>query len=212
MAFTSASLYSTIQGYLQQYDTSFTALLPTIVQQAEDRVLKTLNIPAFKQNSTATLVPNNRLFPAPYDMESCHTFTINNNGTFTPLIYREPSVIYEMWGNDTVGAPRYYSMYNATTFLLGPTPDQAYPVEFQYFYQPPSITTANTSWIGTFAPNVLLYACLVEAYTYMKGEQDLQQTYERAFQKALNDATRLGEGLTLRDSFTDNEVKVPVPR
>lgn len=211
MAFTYATLTSTVESYVQQYDSDFVANFPTIVRQAEDRILKALNLPAFKKNDTGTMTSGNRFLSAPSDMLAPYALFVVAGSTYSSLLFREPSLIYEMWSG-TQGVPKYYSLYNDSTFLLGPTPDSNYSVEFQYFYRPASIVDAGTSWLGTNAENCLLYATLVEAYIYMKGDPDLQQTYERSFIKALEDLTRFGEGISERDNFTDNEIKIPVPR
>lgn len=214
MAFTYTTLTSTLEGYLQQYDTDFTTMLPIIIRQAEDRILKATNLPVFKVNKTSACTINARFLAAPSDMLSAFALTIVSNGVYTPLIFRESSLIYEMWGTTSTGQPRYYSLYNDTTFLLGPTPDAAYPVEFQYFYRPESITTAvsGTTWLATNAENCLLYACIYEAYVYMKGDQQVMAPYEKSFQDALVELQRLGEGLNERDSYTDNDPKVAVQK
>ncbi len=213
MAFTSATLQSTVCSYLQQYDADFITNFPTIVAQAEDRILKAVNLPVFKKNADGAMTTSNRFLAAPSDMLSPYAMTlITTDGAYTPLLFREPSLIYEMWGGNTTGQPQYYSLYNNGTFLLGPTPDADYAVEFQYFYRPPSIMLAGTSWLGTNAENALLYATLVEAYNYQKGDELLAAQYEKSFLKALEDLIRFGEGLSERDNFTDNEVKIAVPR
>ena len=211
MAFTYTSLSTTICDYMQQYDTTFLAELPTMIRQAEDRILKALNIPAFKKNATSTCTQAVRFLSAPTDMLSAFALTlIAQDGTYTPLIFRESSLIYEMWGGNTQGQPQYYSLYNDGTFLIGPTPDFAYQVEFQYFYKPPSIVDAGTSWLGTNAENCLLYACLVEAYNFQKGDQQLMQAYQASFVQALGELKRLGEGLNERDSYSNNDPSINV--
>ena len=213
MAFTYTTLKAALEGYLQQYDADYLAMLDTIIRQGEDRLLKVTNLPVFKQNATATMVPGSRFMPAPSDMLSAYALTVvDSDGNYIPLLFREPSLIYEMWGATATGLPQYYSLYNASTFLVGPAPDSSYVLEFQYFYRPPSIVDAGTSWLGTNAENALLYACLIEAYSYMKGDPEVMKMYVASFQKAVADLTRFGEGLAERDNFSDNAVKVPVPQ
>lgn len=212
MAFTYTTLTATIEDYLQQYDTAFVAQLPTIIRQAEDRLFKATNMPVLKKNATSTCTDGSRFVPAPVDMLSPLALTLIDGTTYTPLIFRESSLIYEMYGNEASGPPVYYSLYSDATFLVGPTPDENYNVEFSYLYKPPSIVDAGTSWLGTNAENALLYACLVEAYTYMKGDEKVMATYVASYTKALEDLTRLGEGQNERDAYTDNDIKVATPR
>jgi hypothetical protein len=85
-------------------------------------------------------------------------------------------------------------------------------MELHYFYRPISITTSDdgTSWIGTNAELCLLYGSLVEAYTFMKGEQDLLSLYNNRFMEAIQWLKNLGEGLQTRDQFRYDRVRKPV--
>jgi len=107
------------------------------------------------------------------------------------------------------GAPRYYAIFDDGTFLLGPTPDANYTAELHYFYRPESIVDAGTSWLGTNAEHALLYACLTEAYGYLKGEPDLVQLYESKYQEAIKNLGTLGEGFNTTDSYRAGMVRVP---
>jgi hypothetical protein len=95
--------------------------------------------------------------------------------------------------------------------MLGPTPDAAYTVELHYYFYPQSITTANTSWLGDNFDTVLLYGSLVEAYTFMKGEQDLIQLYDAKYKEALSLAKRLGDGLERQDAYRSGQTRIAVP-
>ena len=93
------------------------------------------------------------------------------------------------------------------TFILGPTPDANYSVELHYFYYPESIVTAGTSWLGDNFDTALLYGALVEAYTYMKGEQDVVMQYEKLYQNALGLLKMLGDGKDRRDAYRNGQVR-----
>ena len=87
--------------------------------------------------------------------------------------------------------------------MLAPTPDASFTAELHYFYRPQSITASDdgTSWLGTNAELALLYGALVEAYTFMKGEQDLLTLYNGRFQESLQWLKNLGEGKQTRDEY-----------
>lgn len=108
------------------------------------------------------------------------------------------------------GAPQYYAIWDNDTMILGPTPNLAYTLELNYYYYPPSIVSANTSWLGTNFETILLYGSLREAYVYLKGEQDMMQYYEQKYQEALAQLVRLGDGLDRQDSYRSGQVRVPV--
>jgi hypothetical protein len=94
--------------------------------------------------------------------------------------------------------------------LLGPTPNDNYVSELHYYYYPVSIVTAGTSWLGTNFDSVLLYGSLREAYTYLKGEQDMMTYYEQKYQEALGQLKRLGDGLDRQDAYRSGQVRIPV--
>jgi hypothetical protein len=99
---------------------------------------------------------------------------------------------------------------NELTFILGPTPNAAYGAELHYFYYPESIVTAGSSWLGDNYSPALLYGTLVEAYTYMKGEQDMLATYNSKYGEALAQLKRLGDGLERQDAYRNGQARVQV--
>jgi hypothetical protein len=118
-----------------------------------------------------------------------------------------------------IGLPKYYALFGPTvsasaisnelSFILGPKPDASYVVELHYYYYPESITTAadGRTWLGDNFDTVLLYASLVEAYTYMKGEADMMQLYNGKFMEALALAKRLGDGMERQDAYRSGQFR-----
>lgn len=205
-------LYFALESYLQSYEVNFQTMLPTIVKQAEDRISKAVILPMNRKTVTLTYVNGTQTsalpvdFLAPFELRSVVT------NEYTPVGYVDVSFMREAYPNPTVtGVPQFYSMFDSSTIIVAPTPNGTVSGYLHYFYKPQSITdsTDGTSWLGTNAENCLLYGCLSESYTYLKGEQDLMQLYETKFQAALNDLRTLGEGLDLGDAYRMGERRVP---
>jgi hypothetical protein len=141
-----------------------------------------------------------------------------NTGTYEYLLNKDVNFIRAAYPTpNATGLPRYYALFgaqtndvNELTFILGPTPDASYPVELHYYYYPPSIVTAGTSWLGDNFDSVLLYGSLVEAYTYMKGETDMLAVYDGKYKEALALAKRLGDGMERGDAYRDGQYKQKV--
>lgn len=210
MAFTYATLVSALETYLQTTETNFVAALPTIVQQAEDRISKTVILPANRKTATLTYVNGTQTVALPTDFLAPFELRSVVAGAYTPTDYVDVSYVLEAYPVPTVtGVPKVYSMFDAVTLILGPTPGAATTGLLHYFYKPESIVTASTSWLGTNAESCLLYACLVEAYTYLKGEADLIKLYDDKYMMALKQLQTLGEGLDLGDAYRMNERRVP---
>lgn len=201
MALNYSQLSALLQDYTQNFGSEFVAAIPNIVQQAEDRIYKSVQIPALKKNQQANLSSGVKYLTLPTDFLATYSVAITVGGDQTYLLEREVSWIGEAMQGVAQGAPRYYALFDQDTFLIGPTPNAAYPVELHYFYEPASIVVAGTSWLGDNAESVLLYGCLVEAYSYMKGEADLTALYKARYDDALGALKVLGEGFNKRDNL-----------
>ena len=209
MAWTYTTLKSTIQDYLETTETTFVNNLGVIVSQAEDRILKTVQLPDFRKSTTGAMTSGNSYLSTPSDFLSPYSLALNNSG-YEYLIFKDVNFIREAYPvAATTGVPKYYGLFNETSFILGPTPGSGYSVELHYFYKPESITTASagTSWLGTNAESALLNASLVEAYTFLKGEPDLLQLYEGRYQEAIAQLQKLGEGFSTTDSYRSGAVR-----
>ena len=209
MAWTYTTLKSAIQDYLETTETTFGTNLGVIVSQAEDRILKTVQLPDFRKSTTGSMTSGNSYLSTPSDFLSPYSLALNNSG-YEYLIFKDVNFIREAYPvAATTGVPKYYGLFNETSFILGPTPGSGYSVELHYFYKPESITTASagTSWLGTNAESALLNASLVEAYTFLKGEPDLLQLYEGRYQEAIAQLQKLGEGFSTTDSYRSGAVR-----
>ena len=143
---------------------------------------------------------------------------ITFQGDYTYLLNKDVNFIREVYPNPRdLALPKYYAIFgpqsaNQTelSFILGPTPDAQYYAELHYYYYPESITTASTTWLGDNFDTVLLYGSLVEAYTYMKGEQDLIVLYDTKYKEALALAKRLGDGMERQDAYRSGQYRQAV--
>jgi hypothetical protein len=144
--------------------------------------------------------------------------TIIFQGDYLYLLDKDVNFIREVYPNPNSKAePKYYAIFgprsgdvNELSFILGPTPNQAYKAELHYYYYPESIADVGTSWLGENFDSVLLYGSLVEAYTFMKGEQDLMSLYDVKYKEALALLKNLGDGKQRADTYRDGQVKVKV--
>jgi hypothetical protein len=196
-----SQLSQLLQNYLQNFGSEFVAAIPEIVKQAEDRIYKAVQIPALKKNQQANVSTGVKYLTLPSDFLATYSVAITVGSDQVYLLEREVSWIGEAMQGVAQGAPRYYALFDQDTFIIGPTPNAAYPIELHYFYEPQSIVTANTSWLGDNAESVLLYGCLLEAYSYMKGEGELLALYKSRYDDALGALKVLGEGYNKRDNL-----------
>mgnify|MGYP006275622491 FL=1 len=217
-----AQLTQAIQDYTQNYEPTFVANIPVFVKQAEERIYNTTFLPALRKNVTGTVQAGNKYLTTPDDFLAVFSLAIiDGTGSFSYLLNKDVNFLRAAYPNpSTTGVPQYYSLFgpnvtnytptNELSFILGPTPDNTYTVELHYFYYPTSIVDNGTSWLGDNYDPVLLYGSLVEAYIFMKGEQDMMTYYETKFKEAQQQLVRLGAGAERGDAYRDGQAKFKV--
>lgn len=198
-----ATLSQLLQDYTQNYSSEFVAAIPEIVKLAEDRIYQSVQIPSLKKNSTSAFVSGNKYLAQPDDFLAPYSMAVKSaSGVYSYLLEKEVGFINEAYPDPSItGVPRYYAIFTDDTFVVAPTPNANLQVELHYFYEPESIVTAGTSWLGDNVESVLFYGSLVEAYTYMKGEADLIALYKGRYDESIARLKMLGEGMGKRDNF-----------
>ena len=215
-------LSNAIQAYTENTESNFVAEIPVFVQQAEQRIYNSLQFPSIRKNMTGVTQTNNKYLSCPNDFLAVYSLAvINTDGSYEYLLNKDVNFIRQAYPQPTdTGLPRYYALFGPTvsgstitnelSFILGPTPDANYSVELHFYYYPESIVTANTTWLGDNFDTVLLYGSLVEAYTYMKGEQDMMALYNQKFIEALALAKRLADGMERQDAYRSGQFRQQV--
>ena len=203
-------LTQALQDYLETSETSVISNIPTFVQQAEERIYRSVQIPELRKNATAAMTAGNQYLARPSDFLSVFSIAVvDGSGNYNYLYDKDVNFIREAYpGPSTQGLPKYYAQFDGDqvgtegNFILGPTPSGVFTVELHYYYDPPSIVATSTSWLGTNAETALLYGSLVEAYTYLKGDADMLQLYTSRYNEAM--AQLFGIDLrSKRDDYRD---------
>jgi len=212
-------LSNAIQAYTENTEADFIAEIPVFVQQAEQRIYNSMQFPSIRKNVTGSTTANNKYVGCPSDFLAVYSMAVvDGTGAYEYLLNKDVNFIRQAYPvpADT-GLPRYYALFgtqsndvNELTFIVGPTPDATYTVELHYYYYPQSIVTASTTWLGDNFDSVLLYGSLVEAYTYMKGEQDMMTLYNQKFMEALALAKRLADGMERQDAYRSGQFRQKV--
>ena len=214
MSWTFTTLKSAIQDYTQNTESTFVADLSIIIQQGEDRIVKSVELPNFRKNVTGTFTSGNQYLETPSDyLYPFSLAVLDDSNNYSYLLNTDVSFIREAYPSaSTTGTPKHYAQFDDTTFIVGPSPSSNLNAELHYYYVPQSITASadGTSWLGTNAPELLLYVSLIEAYTFMKGEPDVMANYEKRFQEALQRLTLLSDGYNRKDAYRDGQRKIDV--
>ena len=205
MSFTYSSLKTAIEDYTENTETTFVTHMDDFIKLSEERILKNVQLQLFRKNVTGTMSSSNQYLAAPSDFLAPFSLSITSSSVKNFLQYKDVNFVQSFNPNSsTTGTPRYYAMFDITNFIIGPTPDSGYTTEMHYFYRPASLTAAGdsgTTWLSENATLALLYGCLIEAYTYMKGEQDLMAEYEKRFGEAMVALKMFGEAKEVTEDY-----------
>jgi len=223
-------LFDAVQSYSENNFPAFdlssggqdttTEQINRFIQQAEQRIYNSVQFPSLRKNVMGNTSISNKYLACPIDFLAVYSMAaIDGSGNYEYLLNKDVNFIRQSYPNPTsdTGLPKYYALFgprsdneSELTFILGPTPDATYSIELHYFYYPESIVTAGNTWLGDNFDTVLLYGALVEAYTYMKGEQDMMALYNGKYQEALALAKRLGDGMERQDAYRSGQYRQQV--
>jgi len=194
------------------------------VQNAEERIYNSVQIPAIRKNMVGATTSGNKYLALPPDWLSTFSLAVVCNGPTTLpdgrvfvagdylyLLNKDVNFIREAYPSQTdTGLPEYYAVFDYNTFILGPMPNANYTVELHYFYYPPSIVTAGTSWLGDNFESILLYGSLLEAASFMKSEADVVNMYKERYNEAMLLLKQLGDAKDRQDAYRSGQVRYPV--
>jgi len=224
MAYTLANLQDDIRSYTEVDDGVFTSgVLNTIIKNAENKIYREADSDDNRFYATSALVSGNRYVTIPGDLRVIRYAQLTDAaGNQTFLEKKDTSFMAEFYNtpNTASGIPKYYGNWDAEFWVVAPTPNAQFSITLAYIKQPISITNttqpsaAPAATNGTYTSNkyqdLLLYACLVEAYGYLKGPVDMLQYYAQAYQKAMQSYAIEQQGRRRRDEYQDGVIRTPL--
>ena len=228
--FNYSNLVTDIRNYTEVDSNVLTAaLINRFIEDAEFKILREIPIDAYKKQSTGNLVTGQNTINVPaktlfvkgvqvYDSTSAST------GANTYLEKKDETYLQEYIPSTESakrGKPKYYAMFGGATgttdttsgrLFLAPAPDSTYVFKIHYEAIPNSLVTDTSgTYISQYFPNGLLYACLVEAYGFLKGPMDMLTLYEQKYKQEVQKFAAEQLGRRKRDDYTDGTVRSPVP-
>jgi hypothetical protein len=213
MSMTYDELKTAIQDYTENDETSFVNNLPLFIRLAEERILKSVQLNLFQKNQSGIMTTGNKYLAAPSDFLAPFSLSIAVSGSQEFLLFKDLDFVQTYTPDaTTTGQPKYYAQFDVDNFILGPTPDANYTVDIHYLYRPASLTVgagSGTTWLSDNAEITLLYASLVEAYTYMKGDPNLMQMYNQRFAEGISRLKNLGESQEVIDEYRYGQIRKP---
>jgi len=207
-------LVTNIRNYTEVGSNVFTnSVINTFITMAENQILRAIDLDVFKLEVSGNLTSGNKFLAAPSDLLTHRYMMITNaQGDQIFLDFRDTSFMKEYWADGTAtGVPKYYSVWDQNTFYVAPTPNASFTVELGYIYRPTQLSSTNTTtWISNNAPEALLYACLIQAYSYTKGPAEMMQYFRGAYQEAIQGLGTEQQGRRRRDEYRDGMLRIPL--
>ena len=230
MAYTLDNLRSDMRSYTEVSSSVLTdAICKTMIKNAENDIYRSADSDEERFYATSNLTSGNRYVSIPSDLRFIRYVQVtDSSGDQVYLEPRDTSFMAEYYktpNTQSSSIPKYYGNWDATFWVVAPTPNATFEITLAYTKQPISITNTTTptaapaATAGTYVSNkyqdLLLYACLVEAYGYLKGPVDMLQYYEQSYQKAAKSYSIEQEGRRRRDEWQDgairSQIKSPSP-
>jgi|TARA_R100001530_G_scaffold9485_1_gene9539 hypothetical protein len=206
---TYAELVQKIRDYTEVDSTVLSdTIINGFIENAEFRVLREVDSDSNRSFKTAQLVASQRYIDVPADCLVVRSAQIvDSDGVASAdnrefLEYKDTNFMSEYNPTDATGVPKYYSYWDEDTLVFAPVPNAQYTIQINYVLKPAALTATNTTtYLSLNFPNGLLYACLVEAYGFLKGPQDLLQLYEQKYKQVVEGFSIEQMGRRRRDEY-----------
>ena len=213
---TYAELVQKIRDYTEVSSNVLTAtIVDGIINDAEFRILREVDSDNNRRYATANVLTSTRFIDTPTNALTIRSAQIvNSDGTASPdnrkfLQFRDTSFMSEFNPTGATGVPKYYSWWDEDTIVMAPTPDATYTIQLNYILKDPGLSSTNTTtYLSTYFPNGLLYACLAEAYGFLKGPVDMLQLYDNKYIEAVKGFSIEQMGRRRRDEYQEGVPRI----
>jgi hypothetical protein len=195
---TYSELVTQIRDYCEVDSNVFsTTIVNDFIEHAELKIFRQVDFDVFRQYKTASLslslgglTDNERVFLEKRDQSFINEYSPNRTST---------------------GVPKYYANWDNDTIIVAPAPNAAYTIELAYNAQETGLSSSNTTtWVSNNAPGLLLYACLIEAFKFLKNP-NMVSMYSQAYQELITPLAAEQMGRRRREEYKDGVVRIPIP-
>ena len=235
--YTYANLTTDIRNYTEVDSDVLTAsVINRFIEDAEFRIYQELPMDSQRFVQEGTLSTDNNTINSPAGALFIRGVEVFNStsattGSGTWLEKKDQTYLSEytdrltgpegdLTAQDVTGFPKYYAMFGGATntsdttsggMYIAPTPDAAYKFRVYYNKMPDGLSgSTTTTYLSQYFPQGLLYACLVEAFGYLKGPMDMLTYYENRYKNAIQQFAGMQLGRRRRDDYTDETVRIQV--
>ena len=220
---TYAELVQKIRDYTEVGSEVLTSTIVNgFIRDSEFKIFREVDADYAREYATSTFTTNNKYVALPNATGVSSTerralivrsvVATNSSSVQVALEPRDDTFITEYNSSGSSGFPKYYATFRENAIEVAPKPSSNFVVELDYIYTPDGLSATNTeTYISINAPELLLYACLVEAFAYLKGPMDMYKLYQEKYNMALQGFTLEQTGRRRRDEYQDGTLRIKVP-
>ena len=209
---TYAQMVTKIRDYAEVDSTVFTStIVDGFILDAEERILRDVNTDSDRRYATSTMVASQKYLNFPTGALIIRAIQISSGGDLIFLQKRDTTFMDEYNPDETTGVPKYYANYDDDTLMFAPVPGSTYAILASYVAKADGLSSSNTTtYLSERFPNGLLYACLVEAFGYLKGPVDMLQYYDQRYTTAVTKYAVEQIGRRRRDDYFDGAIRIKI--
>ena len=188
------------------------SILDQFIRNTELDIAGAVDYDDLRKYSTSNVTTGNRYVVMPADLLILRSVQIINSNVRDFLEKRETSFISEYAPNDTVtGSPKYYAIWDENNILLAPTPDSVYQIQINFIKDPPHFNSSTNTFLSEHQEALLLYGVLKEAYSYLKGPDDLYKLYSDRYNQSIQAFALQQMGRRRRGEYDSGVPRIKVP-
>jgi hypothetical protein len=212
MAITHADFLTQVRNYTEVDSNVLTdSIIDKFVRATELNVAGQVDYDDLRKYSTSTFTSGNRYVSLPADCMIIRSVQMINGSDRTFLERRDTSFISEYNSGGTTGEPKFYANWDDFNILVAPTPDSAYTIQINFIKDPPHFDSSTNTYLSTYQETMLLHGVLTEAFSYLKGPQDLYTLYKSKYDEEVQAFALQQMGRRRRGEYDSGVPRIKVP-
>ena len=213
MAITHANFLTQVRDYTEVGSSVLSdSIIQNFIRSVELDIAGKVDYDYLRKYATSTFTAGNRAVSIPADSLVLRSVEhIGSGGTRTFLEKRDISFISEFNSTGKQGTPKYFANYDDFNILVAPTPANASTVQINYIKDPPEFTSTNNTFISTYQESMLLHGVLTEAYSFLKGPDNLYNLYKGKYNEELQNFALQQMGRRRRAEYDDGVMRIKIP-
>ena len=212
MAITHSDFLQQVRDYTEVGSTVLSdSLIQRFIRSVELDIAGKVDYDDTRKYATSTFTAGNRAVSIPADSLILRSVEHISGTTRTFLEKRDISFISEFNGTGKQGTPKYFANYDAFNILVAPTPAAADTIQINYIKDPPEFTSTNQTFLAKYQESMLLHGVLTEAYSFLKGPDNLYNLYKGKYNEELQNFALQQMGRRRRAEYDDGVPRIKIP-